>query len=53
MGAESRLVIYDYKNKKNSLVKKPTSFFFVIYLAGNLYLPYLLGAIPYLFLKHL
>lgn len=27
MGAESRLVIYDYKNKKNSLVKKPTSFF--------------------------
>lgn len=52
MGAESWLVIYDYKNKKNSLVFA-NEFFFVIYLAGNLYLPYLLGAIPYLFLKHL
>ena len=30
MGAESRLVIYDYKNKKNSLVKEANEFFFVI-----------------------
>lgn len=52
MGAESRLVIYDYKNKK-LVGKEANEFFFVIYLAGNLYLPYLLGAIPYLFLKHL
>lgn len=38
---------------KKLVGKEANEFFFVIYFAGNLYLPYLLGAIPYLFLKHL